>query len=113
MKVINVYERYFEAECTANGIPRRAADVMLTATSEEGTIRYEAAVSFFPFRDPEDFLISSDAYYSKELYFAKGRRSKKREEGYLKIFEAVINELAQAAGGKVFWDKPLIPERRG
>ncbi|MBO6052860.1 MAG: hypothetical protein J6Q17_03915 [Clostridia bacterium] len=111
--VVNVYKRYFEAECVFNEVERHAADVMLIADSEEGRIRYEVAVSFFPHRDPEDFAISGDAYVSREIYAAKGRRSKKREE---KLLETLIEEadaLAGSLGGKIFWDKPLIPERRG
>ena len=55
MATINVYEQYFAAECTVNDVPRRAALVMLISDSEAGQIRYEAAVSFFPHRDEEDF----------------------------------------------------------
>lgn len=113
MKVINVYEQYFEAALTFNDVPRRAALVMLISTSEEGSIRYEAAVSFFPHEDEADYAISYDAYFSKELYFAKGRRSKKREEALLADFRVQIDALAAEAGGEVFWEKPLREARRG
>ena len=109
----NVYERYFEAECICSDVPRKAADVLLIVTSEGGEVTYEYAVNFFPHRDEEDFAISYDAYASREIYHAKGRRSKKREETYLKSLEEEADALAETLGGKIFWDKPLIPERRG
>ena len=113
MSQINVYEQYFSADLVFNGVPRHAALVMLIATSEEGQIRYEAAVTFFPHRDEEDYAVSYDAYFSKLLYEAKGRRSKKREETLLREFQQHINNLAQEAGGTVYWDKPLQEARRG
>ena len=113
MSPINVYEQYFSAELEFNIVPRRAALVMLIATSEEGRIKYEAAVTFFPHRDEEDFAVSYDAYFSKVLFEAKGRRSKKREEALLHEFQQHIDELVQEAGGTVYWDKPLREARRG
>ena len=113
MATVNVYEQYFSAEAEFNGVPRRGALVMLVATSEEGNIRYEAAVTFFPHRDEEDYAVSYDAYFSKVLFEAKGRRSKKREEALLQEFQQHIDELAQEAGGIVYWDKPLRDARRG
>lgn len=107
MKVIDVYKQYFEAECVFNTVPRRGAVVTLTATSEEGNITYDAAVSFFPHADPEDFAVSYDAYASQRLYSAKGRRSKKREAELMKGFRAAVDGAATQLGGKVFWDKPL------
>lgn len=112
MATINVYERYYAAEAELNGVPRHGALVMLVATSEEGNIRYEAAVTFFPHRDEEDYAVSYDAYFSKVLYEAKGRRSKKREEALLQEFQQHIDELAQEAGGTVDWDQPLREARR-
>ena len=87
--------------------------VMLIATSEEGNIRYEAAVTFFPHHDEEDYAISYDAYFSKVLYEAAGRRSKKREQALMEELRQHIDELAETIGGKVLWDKPLREERRG
>ena len=113
MATLNVYEQYFSAEAEFNGVSRNGALVMLIATSEEGNIRYEAAVTFFPHRDEEDFAVSYDAYFSKVLYEAKGRRSKKREEVFLQELQQHIDELAQEAGGTVYWDKPLCEARRG
>lgn len=110
---VNVFERYYAAEADFNGVPRHGALVMLIATSEEGNIRYEEAVSFFPHRDEEDYAVSYDAYFSKVLYEAKGRRSKKREETLLQEFQHYIDELAQEAEGIVYWDKPLREARRG
>ena len=110
---INVYKQYYAADAEFNDIARHGALVMLIATSEEGNIRYEAAVSFFPHRDEEDFAVSYDAYLSKVLYEAKGRRSKKREEALMETLETEINQLADTIGGKVIWEKPLREARRG
>lgn len=112
MAVVNVYEQYFSAHLVANGVLRHGALVMLIVNSDAGNIRYEAAVTFFPHRDEEDFAVSYDAYFSMVLYDAKGRRSKKREEALLQDLRWNIDELAHKAGGKVFWDKPLREGRR-
>ena len=113
MSPINVYERYYAAEAEFNGVPRHGALVMLIADSDAGNIRYEAAVTFFPYNDEEDFAVSYDAYLSKVLYEAKGRRSKKREEALMENFQNEIDQLAETIGGKVLWDQPLQEERRG
>ena len=110
---LNVYEQYFAAQAEYNGVPRHAALVMLIADSEAGQIRYEAAVTFFPHNDEEDYAVSYDAYFSKVLYEAKGRRSKKREQQLLDEFQNHINEMAQEAGGEVYWDQPFGEPRRG
>ncbi len=113
MKVINVYDQYFSGQCVSGGVERRAAEVMLIATSEEGTIRYEAAVTFFPHRDAEDFAVSFDAYLAKELYFAKGRRSRKRETALLETFRSEADALAAELGGSIDWEHPLRDARYG
>ena len=113
MAVVNVYEQYFAAEGTFNGTERRGALVMLISDSEAGRIRYEAAVSFFPHRDEEDYAVSYDAYFSSVIYEGKGRRSKKREKTMMEHFRADIDALAAKAGGKVFWDEPLREARLG
>lgn len=113
MKVVNVYEQYFAARLDYNGVPRRGAKVMLTATSDAGTIRYEAAVSFFPHVDAEDFCVSYDAYFAKELCAGRGRRSKKREQQLLESLRGEIDALAAEQNGAVFWDEPLGEARRG
>ena len=113
MATINVYEQYFSAQAEYNGVARHGALVMLIATSEEGNIRYEAAVTFFPHNQDDDFAVSYDAYFSKVLFEAAGRRSKKREQALMEEFRQHIDELAEAIGGKVLWDKPLREERRG
>ena len=89
MVTVNAYERYFAAECTANGVERHAALVALKAASESGRIVYEASVTFFPHNSEEDFAVSYDAHYSG------------------------IDRLAEDAGGKVFWAKPLRESRFG
>lgn len=113
MAVINVYEQYFQAECTVNEVPRHAALVMLISTSEQGMITYEAAVSFFPHNDEEDYAVSYDAYFSEVLYSAPGRRSKKREAALMEELRPIINDLAAEAGGTVFWEQPLREARQG
>lgn len=113
MATINVYEQYFAAEMTFNGVPRRAALVMLIADSDAGQIRYEAAVTFFPHNDDEDYAVSYDAYFSNVLYEAKGRRSKKREQALMEEFRKAIDDLAHEAGGELYWDRPLREARRG
>ena len=113
MSQVNVYEQYFSADLEFNGVPRHAALVMLIATSEEGQIKYEAAVTFFPHRDEEDYAVSYDAYFSKVLYEAKGRRSKKREQSLLETLTSEIDQLAETIKGKVLWEQPLREERRG
>jgi hypothetical protein len=72
MATINVYEQYFEADAMANGVKRRGAKGLLISDSEAGEIRYEAAVSFFSHADEEDFAVSYDAYFTKEIYSGKG-----------------------------------------
>lgn len=110
---VNVYERYYAAEAEFNGVPRHGALVMLVADSDAGNIKYEAAVSFFPHRDEEDYAVSYDAYFSKVLYESKGRRSKKREEALLQTLTSEIDEMADTIGGKVLWNQPFREERRG
>ena len=113
MKVINVYEQYFEGFAVAYGVERHGVRVALVATSEEGTVRYEVTVNFFPHTGDNLFGISYDAIETKELYYVKGRRSKKREEGYMEILRTVADELAAKMDGTIDWDKPLIEARRG
>ena len=113
MSPTNVYEQYFSADLEFNGVSRHAALVMLIATSEEGQIKYEAAVSFFQHNDEEDYAVSYDAYFNKVLDEAKGRRSKKREEALMQKFQQHIDELAQEANGTIYWEKPLREARRG
>ena len=111
--VINVFEQYFAAECEFNGVKRRAALVVLTSDSEAGNIRYEAAVTFFPHRDEEDFAVSYDAYFSQTLYSAPGRRSKKREAVLLERLRETVDGLAAGTGVRVMWNAPLREARRG
>ena len=110
---IDVFSQYFEADLVYNEVPRHAAIVKLTSDSEAGEIRYTASVSYFPHNDEEDYAVSYDACFEKELFQGKGRRSKKKEEAYLHDLHAVIDEISEEAGGKVFWDKPLREARLG
>ena len=111
MATIDVYEQYFEADLCYNGVQRHGAKVMLTADSEAGNIKYTAAVSFFPHRDEEDYAVSYDAYFEKVLFEGNGRRSKKRDESFLKILRSEIDSLSKDASGKVNWDRPLREAR--
>ncbi|MBO4626665.1 MAG: hypothetical protein J5645_01620 [Lachnospiraceae bacterium] len=113
MKEIDVFECYYEASCVANGRPRHAASVKLTATSDAGMITYTYSVNFFPHDDEEDFAISYDAYVSKVVFEGKGRRSKKKEVVWLDGLEVACNGLADRLGGTIDWEKPLITPRRG
>lgn len=108
--VLDVYEQYFNAEAEFNGIPRKAAIVKLTSDSEAGFIRYTVSVNFFPFRDPEDFLITSDAYFEKEIYAAKGRRSKKREKKFMDEFRETVESMVEEPV-KILWDQPIMEPR--
>ena len=113
MATINVYEQYFKAEGTFNGVKRNGALVMLVSDSEAGQIKYTASVSFFPHRDEEDYAVSYDACFEKVLYEGKGRRSKKKEKAFLDTFNDTIDGIASEAGGMVKWDSPLREARRG
>ena len=110
---INVYEQYFEADCVANSIHRHGALVMLIATSENGNVSYEAAVTFFPHIDEGDYAVSYDAYYFDVLYDAPGRRSKKREATLMETLREDIDALCKQANATVYWDKPLREARWG
>ena len=113
MATINVYEQYFEAECCFNGRDRHAALVRLISDSENKSIKYEVAVSFFPHDEPDDFAVSYDAYVSKEVYSAPGRRSKKKETALLETFRQEADQLAASINGKIFWEQPLREARLG
>lgn len=111
--VTNVYEQYFKADACFSGVQRHGALVMLISDSQSGSIVYKAAVTFFPHREEEDYAVSYDAYFEKELYNGKGRRSKKKEAQYLEHLQEIIDELAQENDAVVFWDQPLREEKRG
>ena len=113
MKTVDVYRQYFSAECTYNGVECRGAVVWLTAESDSGTIRYEVGVTFFPYRDAEDFAVSYDACGLKELFRAQGRRSKKRDAQYLEQVRAAADEIASSLGGAIHWENPLREARYG
>ena len=109
---IDVYAQYFAAALTYNNVPRHAAIVKLTSDSEAGQIRYTASVSFFPHNDEDDFAVSYDACFEKEVFKGKGRRSKKREAQLLEDLRTVIDAVCEEADGKVFWEEPLGEARR-
>ncbi len=107
MKEIDVFRQYFGAECVCNDVERKGVLVTLTATSDCGMLRYTVAVSFFPHRDEEDFGITYDAYASKELFYGKGRRSKKKDKLYLELVQDEANALAKTFCGTILWENPL------
>ncbi len=111
--VVNVYERYYKADAVFSEVQRKGALVMLISDSEAGSITYKAAVSFFPHRDDEDFAVSYDAYFEKELYSGKGRRSRKKEAAYLEQLPGIIDQMAEENGAVVLWDEPLRDARIG
>ena len=114
MKVVDVYRQYFAARCVFNGVERRAVCVTLTAASEAGTIRYEAGVSFFPHVDDEDFAVSYDAFASRELYAAPGRRAKKREAALMQDnIRPAADALAADLGAEIYWGQPLREAQYG
>ena len=113
MKVIDVYKQYISADCIYNEVKRKGVVVTLTATSDSGMIKYEVGLSFFPHRDEEDFAISYDAYASKEIYNAKGRRSRKKEVVFMEELREHADALAAELGGTIFWDKPLRDAQLG
>ena len=110
---VNVYSQYFLAQACFSGVERRGAHVLLVSNSEAGMISYKAAVSFFPHRDPEDFAVSYDAYFEKEVFNAPGRRSKKREAALLDSLRSEIDALAAEHDASVDWDHPLNEARMG
>ena len=111
--VINVYSQYFQAKACFSGVERRGALVLLVSDSEAGMISYKVAVSFFPHRDAEDFGVSYDAYFEKEIYNAPGRRSKKRETAFLDSLRSEIDTIATEHDAVVDWEHPLNEARMG
>lgn len=113
MTNIDIYKQYFSAECTFNGVERHGAVVWLNAESDSGVVRYEVGVTFFPYRDAEDFAISYDACALKELLRTQGRRSKKRDAHCLAQVQAAADEIAASLKGIIHWDKPLREAQYG
>ena len=111
--VTNVYSQYFQANATFSGVERRGALVLLVSDSEAGMISYKVAVSFFPHRDADDFGVSYDAYFEKEIYNAPGRRSKKRETAFLDSLRSEIDTIATEHDAVVDWEHPLNEARMG
>ena len=111
--VTNVYSQYFQANATFSGVERRGALVLLVSDSEAGMISYKVAVSFFPHKDPEDFAVSYDAYFEKEVFNAPGRRSKKREAAFMESLRNEIDAISAEYDATVDWDHPLNEARLG
>ena len=100
-------------EQTALDIADASALVLLISDSEAGMISYKVAVSFFPHRDAEDFGVSYDAYFEKEVCNAPGRRSKKREAAFLASLRSEIDAIAAEHDAAVDWEHPLNEARMG
>jgi len=49
----------------------------------------------------------------KELFSAKGRRSKKKDEQYLAQVRTAADEIAASLNGTIHWDKPLRDAQYG
>ena len=113
MMVIDVYQQYFEGYCVVNERVRHAVDVKLTSTSDQGMIRYEISVNFFPHDDEEDFAVSYDGCVSETVYEGKGRRSRKREAAMIEDLRKTADRLAASMEGTIVWDHPLIEARMG
>lgn len=111
MEDINVYQQYFAADAVFGGVPRKGVSVMLTAASAGGEISYTLRLCFFPHQDAEDFAVSYDAEFSRELYRARGRRSRKREAAFLEALRENADALAKESGGTVDWEHPLTEPR--
>ncbi len=110
---ISVYEQYFAAEGEMNGIARNGVLVRLCSDSADGEIVYEIQAAFFPHTSEEDYGITYDAYFSREIYRAKGRRSRKREAGFMDILHEEADRMTAESGLKILWDKPLREARIG
>ena len=108
---INVYSQYFEAQGSFSGVERKGALVLLISDSEAGMISYRLAVSFFPHSDPEDYAVSYDACFEKEIYSGPGRRSRKREASFLESLQDEIDVIASEHDAAVYWSRPLSEAR--
>jgi len=111
VKSIDVYKQYFAAEADFGGDIRKGASVVLNATTDEGTVEYKVCVSFFLHEDDEDFRISFDRYFEKNLFSGKGRRTKKRDALYMEEIRNAADEIAAENGAVINWDEPLIEAR--
>ena len=109
--VINVYAQYFKADAVFSGVHRTGALVMLISDSEAGSITYKAAVAFFLHRDEEDYAVPYDAYFERELYAGKSRRSKKKETEYLQQFREIVDDIVKENNVSILWDEPLRDAR--
>lgn len=107
MKTIDIYKQYFEGECEIAGVIRHGVSVVVTSESENGNIRYTLSVNFFPHVDEEDYGITYDAINTAIICEGKGRRSKKREEEFLKQIQEKADMLAKEMNGSIMWENPL------
>ena len=68
---------------------------------------YEADACFSGVKPPDDFAVSYDAYFEKELYRAAGRRSRKREAALLASLPEEVDALAKEHDARIDWSRPL------
>ena len=108
---IDVYEAYFKADALVNGIQRRAVKACLTCVSGEGNVSYDISLAIFPHVDEEDYAVGYDAFLTRNVYQAKGRRSKVREAKILKTFQARCDAMAKEIDANIDWECPLREAR--
>ena len=107
---IDLYRQYFHAHCVFNGVERRAAYVKLSVMKDtKGMMAYRVSATFFPFADPEDFLITTDAMVEEIVEFIGKRRNKKKEAALLEKFRDLVDPLLPKVEPKaeIYWDRPL------
>ncbi|MBQ7990033.1 MAG: hypothetical protein IJ251_03155 [Oscillospiraceae bacterium] len=111
MTITDVYKSFFTGRCTANGIIRRGAAVIVTSVYDEGRISYELLVNFFPHENDRDMRMTSDCAAAKTIFAGKGRRSKKREKMIFETLREEADSLAAGLEGQIFWDSPItVPD---
>ena len=113
---IDVYSQYFNARYVNGEDERKAVIVKLTAYKDmEGFLTYEISVSFFPFRDEEDFLVANDVCLHREALTGLKRRSRKKEEELLNGLKEQVGEMLGELEGEatIHWDRPLREARFG
>ena len=113
---IDVYSQYFNAHCVYNGSERRAAIVKLTLMKDiTGYQEYQISASFFPFENPEDFMVANDVMVIKTVLEGTKRRSRKKEQELLKTIKDDIDSILPQlnAEAMIYWDNPLREARIG
>ncbi len=113
MKVINVYSRYYAAECLWDECVYHGVMVNLEYGYEPGYSTYSVHVVFFPHEDKEDYAITYDCHAYSILLEGKGRRTRKKEPALLEEMRKTADMLADHLEGTIFWERPLREARLG